>query len=85
VDHQDENPSLTYREVLAADLKAYRRGDKDEFIYLPGGIMYWRSLRPGGPRTYCCSLPVQDRTMPDDGWTHEQPCACRFCRKRSES
>jgi hypothetical protein len=73
-------PSLTYHEVLAAGRYAVRRGEKDEFIHLPQGITYWRSLVPRGPRTYCCSLPVEDRTMPSDGWVHEQPCDCPFCR-----
>jgi hypothetical protein len=77
-----DHRTLTYGEVLAADCWARRRGEKDEFIHLPGGITYWRSLRSGGPRTYGCSLPVQDRTMPDDGWVHAEPCSCRFCRSR---
>ena len=71
---------LTYHQVLAARRYAVRRGEKDEFIYLPQGITYWRSLAPRGPRTYCCSLPVEDRTLPADGWVHEQPCDCPFCR-----
>ncbi len=75
-----DDHTLTYREVLAADRKAVRSSEKDEFVYLPGGITYWYSLRPRGPRTYGCSLPVQDRTMPDEGWVHEQPCGCAFCR-----
>jgi len=76
---------LTYREALAADRWAHRRGEKDEFIYLAGGVTYWRSLQPGGPHTYCCSLPVQDRTLPDDGWVHVQPCDCPFCQGRGAS
>ena len=75
-----DDRTLTYRQILAADRRASRRSEKDEFVYLPGGIMFWRSLRPGGPRTYGCSLPVKDRTIPDDGWVHEQPCSCLFCR-----
>ncbi len=71
--------SLTYHEVLAAGRKAVRRGEKDEFVHLAQGITYWRSLRPDGAKTYCCSLPVADRTLPSDGWLHEQPCDCPFC------
>jgi hypothetical protein len=78
-------PTLTYHEVLTADRPAVRRGEKDEFVYLPGGILYWRSLRPGGPRTYGCSLPVRDRTLPADGWLHEQPCDCDVCRRAADS
>lgn len=85
MDERDTCGGLTYHDVLEADLKACRRSDKDVFVYLPGGITYWRSLRPGGTRTYCCSLPVQDRTMPDDGWSHEQPCDCRFCQARRKA
>ena len=70
---------LTYHQVLVAGQKARRRSDKDEFVYLPAGITYWRSLRLGGPPTYGCSLRVQDRTLPDDGWVHDQPCDCAFC------
>ena len=80
MDLPGHNRTLTYSQVLVADRRASRRSDKDEFVYLPGGIMYWRSLRPGGPRTYGCSLPVEERTMPDDGWVHEQSCGCPFCR-----
>jgi hypothetical protein len=79
VNRGGEARTLTYQQVLGADRRSSWRSEKDEFIHLPGGITYWRSLRPGGPRTYCCSLPVQDRTMPDDGWVHEQPCDCPFC------
>jgi hypothetical protein len=81
-DPADAPPSagLTYHEVLEARRYAVRRGEKDEFVYLPQGITYWRSLVPRGPRTYCCSLPVADRTLPADGWLHEQPCDCPFCR-----
>ena len=75
-----QDTGLTYLQVLAAGRTAYRRGETDAFVYLPGGITFWRSLRPDGPRTSCCSLPVRDRTMPDDGWVHEQPCDCVFCR-----
>ena len=75
----DGGRTLTYHQILATDRRAYRRSEKDEFVYLPGGVVYWRSLKVGGPQTYGCSLPVQDRTMPDDGWVHEQPCDCQFC------
>ena len=75
-------PSLTYHQVLAAHRKAHRRGRHDEFVYLPEGIVFWRSLAQGGPHTYGCSLPVRDRTMPEDGWSHEQPCSCMFCAHR---
>jgi hypothetical protein len=78
---RDGDRGLTYHQVLAADRRAYRSSEKDEFIYLPGGITYWRSLLPGDRRVYGCSLPVSDRTMPDDGWLHEQPCDCRLCSK----
>lgn len=71
---------LTYHQVMKAGRGARRRSEKDEFVYLPQGIVYYRSLRPGGPTTYGCSMKVQDRTLPDDGWTHAQPCACAFCR-----
>jgi hypothetical protein len=74
-----DRDGLTYHEVLAAGRKAVRRGEKDEFVYLPQGITYWRSLKPGGAKTYCCSLPVEDRTLPADGWVHEQPCDCPYC------
>jgi len=70
---------LTYHQVLAAGRRAVRTGEQDEFVFLPPGITYWRSLLPGGPRTYCCSLPVRDRTLPDYGWVHEQPCDCPYC------
>jgi len=70
---------LTYHQVLAAGRRAVRTGEQDEFVFLPPGITYWRSLLPGGPRTYCCSLPVRDRTLPDYGWVHEQPCNCPYC------
>ena len=76
----DDDRGLTYHQVLAAGRKARRRSEKDEFVYLPPGITYWRTLRPGGPPTYGCSLPVRDRTLPDDGWVHDQPCDCPFCR-----
>ena len=81
MDYQDDDRRFTYHQVLAADRRAYRRGETDEFIYLPGGIMYWHSLVPGARRTYCCSLPVRDRTMPDDGWVHERPCDCHLCAR----
>ncbi len=83
--HGENRHTMTYREVLAADRPAHRRGEKDEFVYLAGGIMYWRSLQSDGPRTYCCSLPVRDRTLPDDGWVHVQPCGCSFCQDRGGS
>ncbi|MFA4964360.1 MAG: hypothetical protein WC709_01805 [Thermoleophilia bacterium] len=71
---------LTYHQVLAAGREAHRRSENDEFVYLPPGITFWRSLRPGGPSTYSCSLPVKDRTLPGDGWQHAQPCDCPYCR-----
>lgn len=81
VDFPGDHGTLTYDQVLAADRRASRPSEKDEFVYLPGGITYWHSLRPDGPHTYGCSLPVRDRTMPDDGWVHEQPCGCPFCHR----
>jgi|GEM_PF-2911618 len=65
---------------MMAGREARRRSEKDEFVYLPPGIMYYRSLRPGGATTYGCSMRVKDRTLPDDGWAHAQPCDCDFCR-----
>jgi hypothetical protein len=73
-------PGLTYHQVMKAGREARRRSDKDEFVYLPPGITYYRTLRPGGPTTYGCSMKVRDRTLPDDGWRHAQPCDCEFCR-----
>ncbi len=73
---------LTYHQVLQAGRKAWRRSDKDEFVYLPAGITYYRTLRPGGPTTYGCSMPLGDRTFPDDGWVHAQPCDCAFCQAK---
>ena len=77
---EDQSRGLTYHQVMRAGRRAWRRGEKDEFVYLPRGIVYYRSLRPGGPKTYGCSLRVQDRTFPDDGWMHQQPCECELCR-----
>lgn len=76
-------PVLTYHQVLQAGREARRRSEKDEFVFLPPGIMYYRTLRPGGPTTYGCSMRVRDRTLPDDGWTHVQPCDCAFCRAQA--
>ncbi len=73
---------MTYAEVLKAGKNASWRNDREEFVYLAAGIMYWRPLDPRRSRVYCCSLPVQDRTLPDEGWSHEQPCDCEFCRGR---
>jgi hypothetical protein len=75
-----QTSGLTYHEVMKAGRAAWRRSEKDEFVYLPQGIVYYRSLRPGGPTTYGCSMRVQDRTTPDEGWAHQQPCDCEFCR-----
>jgi hypothetical protein len=69
---------------MEAGRKAWRRSENDEFVYLPPGIMYYRTLRPGGPTTYGCSMRVRDRILPDDGWVHAQPCDCMFCRARPD-
>jgi hypothetical protein len=73
-----EEDGVNLNEVRKVGRHAFWTGQKAEFMWAPGDVVYWRPF-DDGVHLHSWQSQLADQDVPSTGWYHAGPCECEYC------